>query len=109
MSALSIVNEGLGQFAINGDLNFFAIDKKIANSFAFLSSTKQVTVDLAGVKNADSAGLALLIEWLKYARTKKVQLRFKNIPEQLLNLAKISSLDKTAFFITSQFSEAATV
>ncbi len=94
MNKLTIVNEGQGNFIVDGDLTFFTIDKKTLNSFAFLISGKQVTLDLGGVGNSDSAGLALMIEWIKYARTKRVQLRFRNIPSQLLNLAKLSGLDK---------------
>ncbi|WP_411726494.1 lipid asymmetry maintenance protein MlaB [Methyloglobulus sp.] len=100
MSKLSIVNEGSGRFIVDGDLTFSAMDKKTVSSFAFLTTTKQVTLDLGGVGNADSAGLALMIEWVKHARSKRVQLRFRNIPEQLLNLAKLSGVDKTSYFVS---------
>jgi phospholipid transport system transporter-binding protein len=98
MNKLSIVNEGAGRFIVDGDLTFHTIDKKTASGFAFLASAKQITMDLGGVGNADSAGLALMLEWIKQARQKKVQLRFKNIPEQLLNLAKLSGLSKLSQF-----------
>lgn len=98
MSKLNILNEGAGLFIVDGDLTFSAIDKKTVSSFAFLASGKQITIDFARVGNADSAGLALIIEWIKQARSKRVQLRFRNIPDQLLNLAKLSGLDKTNYF-----------
>lgn len=94
MNKLTIVNEGSGTFIVDGDLTFFTIDKKTVNSFSFLTNNKQVTLDLGGVGNSDSAGLALMIEWIKNARTKRVQLKFRNIPPQILNLAKLSGLDK---------------
>ena len=93
MNRLSIVTEGPGHFIVDGDLTFSAMDKKIIKSFRFLSSAKRVVIDLGGVGNTDSGGLALLIEWLKVARSKRVQLEFRNIPEQILNLAKLSGLD----------------
>jgi phospholipid transport system transporter-binding protein len=98
MSKLSIVKEGKGSFIVDGDLTFAAMDKKTLKSFGFLTATKQITIDLGGVGNADSAGLALMIEWVKMTRSKRVQLRFRNIPEQLLNLAKLSGLDKANYF-----------
>jgi phospholipid transport system transporter-binding protein len=98
MNKLSIVNEGAGRFIVDGDLTFLTIDKKTASGFAFLASAKQITMDLGGLGNADSAGLALMLEWIKQARQKKVQLQFKNIPEQLLNLAKLSGLNKLSHF-----------
>jgi phospholipid transport system transporter-binding protein len=102
MSKLTIVNKGPGHFIVDGDLTFSAMDKKAVSSFAFLTTTKQITIDLGSVGNADSAGLALMIEWIKYTRSKRVQLRFRNIPEQLLNLAKLSGLDKTSYFISAK-------
>ncbi len=108
MSKLTIVKEGAGHFIVDGDLTFSAMDKKTVSSFAFLAATKQVIMDLGGVGNADSAGLALMIEWIKYTRSKRVQLRFRNIPEQLLNLAKLSGLDKTSYFISAKSGQDAT-
>ncbi len=98
MNTLSIVNEGGGRFIVDGDLTFQTIDKKTANSFGFMATAKNITMDLGGVGNADSAGLALMLEWLKHANHKKVQLQFKNIPEQLLNLAKLSGLNNLDYF-----------
>jgi phospholipid transport system transporter-binding protein len=98
MSSVTITNEGSGHFVVDGDLTFSAMDKKTVSSFAFLAANKQITIDLGKVSNADSAGLALMLEWTKHARSKRVQLHFINIPEQILNLAKLSNIDMTNCF-----------
>lgn len=98
MSKLNIIDQGAGNFIIDGDLTFSTIDRQTVKSFAFLKKAKHVTIDLSRVSSTDSAGLALMIEWIKYARDHKIQLRFKNIPEQLLNLARLSGFDKTSHF-----------
>lgn len=95
---MSIVIQNSGHVVVDGDMTFSSIDKKISSAFDFLTRTKQVTVDLGGVGNADSAGLALLIEWIKYARSKRVQLQIRNVPNQILNLAKLSGLENTDYF-----------
>lgn len=100
MTTLSIVDQGAGRFMVDGDLTFATINKQTVKSFAFLTATKLITIDLAGVANIDSAGLALVIEWIKYTRQHRTQIVFKNIPEQLLNLAKLSGFDKTSHFST---------
>jgi phospholipid transport system transporter-binding protein len=41
-----------------------------------------------------------MIEWIKYTRQHRTQIIFKNIPDQLLNLAKLSGFDKTGHFAT---------
>ncbi len=100
MTKLTVIQQGLGDFVVKGDLTFTTIDTKTLKSFDFSGITKQITIDLTGVASTDSAGLALMIEWIKYARHHRVHIAFKNIPEQLLNLAKLSSLDKTPHFAT---------
>lgn len=98
MSKLKIIDQGSGHFIVDGDLTFASIDQNTVKSFAFLKSAKEVNIDLSKVINTDSAGLALMIEWIKFCRHNRVQLSFKNIPEQLLNLAKLSGFDKTSHF-----------
>jgi phospholipid transport system transporter-binding protein len=101
MNKLAIINEESGRFSVEGDMIFSTMDKKTLNSFAFLTTGKQITLDFGKVSNADSAGLALMLEWIKQARTKRVQLRFINIPEKILNLAKLSNLDLAECFSAS--------
>ncbi|MGZ4968685.1 MAG: STAS domain-containing protein [Methylobacter sp.] len=98
MSRLNIIKQGPRHFIIDGDLTFATIDKQSLKSFSFLRAASEVTVDLSRVVNTDSAGLALMIEWIKYARHNRTQLSFKNIPEQLLNLAKLSGFDQSSHF-----------
>jgi phospholipid transport system transporter-binding protein len=46
-------------------------------------------VDFAGVAEADSAAVALALEWLRQARRANVALRFVNLPASMQNLAKL--------------------
>jgi phospholipid transport system transporter-binding protein len=98
VSQLNIIKESVGHIVIDGDLTFATIDKKSLKSFSFLNTSKEITIDLSRVSSTDSAGLALMIEWIKYSRQHRTQLSFKNIPEQLLNLAKLSGFDQTSHF-----------
>lgn len=101
MSKLAIIDQGSGVFVVDGDLTFASIDKKTVKAFDFLNTSKVITIDLERVVCTDSAGLALMIEWIKYTRQQKTQLRFKNIPEQLRNLAKLSGFDQSSHFTTA--------
>jgi len=98
VSRLNIIKQGPRHFVIDGDLTFATIDKQTLKSFSFLKAATEITVDLSRVSNTDSAGLALMIEWIKYSRHNRTQLNFKNIPEQLLNLAKLSGFDQSSHF-----------
>ena len=46
-------------------------------------------VDFAGVPEADSAAVALALEWLRQARRANVALRFVNLPASMQTLAKL--------------------
>lgn len=49
-------------------------------------------VDCAGVTESDSAGLAVLIEWLAAATRVGCKLRFANLPEGIRAAAQISEV-----------------
>jgi phospholipid transport system transporter-binding protein len=49
-------------------------------------------VDCAGVPNADSAGLAVLIEWRRWAHQHNRHLTFVNLPVQISAIAHLSEV-----------------
>jgi phospholipid transport system transporter-binding protein len=52
-----------------------------------------LTLDLAAVPEVDSAGLALLIDWLASARARHCQLRYVKPGKTLLALARLSEVE----------------
>jgi phospholipid transport system transporter-binding protein len=53
-----------------------------------------LTVDCAAVPNADSAGLAVLIEWRRWARQQGRDLNFVNLPAQITAIARLSEVSE---------------
>jgi phospholipid transport system transporter-binding protein len=53
-----------------------------------------IVVDFAGVPNADSAGLAVLIEWRRRAWLWGQRLNFANLPAQVTAIAKLSEVSE---------------
>ncbi|MGR9044762.1 MAG: STAS domain-containing protein [Gammaproteobacteria bacterium] len=98
MSKVEITDQGSGVFTVAGELTFSGIDKTTLKSIPILKSANPIILDLGQVSSTDSAGLALIIEWIKYARNHKIKLKFQNIPEQLMTLAKLSGLDRAGSF-----------
>jgi phospholipid transport system transporter-binding protein len=98
MSKLSIASKGNGEWLIHGELTFASINEKFIESPPFLRGGKEIVLDFSHVTTTDSAGLALMIEWIKLSRHQHAKLSFRNVPKQLLNLAKLSGLDKTHYF-----------
>lgn len=98
MSQLSFIEQAPDYFIVEGELTFASIDKNTLKFIKFAKGSKQLTIDLAKVAATDSAGLALMIEWIKLSHSNQVLLRFKNIPRQLQALARLSGFDKNPYF-----------
>ncbi|MDD4913853.1 MAG: STAS domain-containing protein [Methylococcales bacterium] len=98
MSRLLLIEQAPGYYHVTGSLTFANIDRRTLKSLKFLKGAGSICIDLAKVEATDSAGLALMIEWIKLSRSNNIRLAFKNIPEQLYTLAKLSGFDKNEYF-----------
>lgn len=78
---------------VEGDLTFATVTALLtASQPLFTRGSGDLCVDLAGVGRADSAGLALLIEWLRLARGGGRELKFRAVPVQMQAIAAASGL-----------------
>ena len=94
MSEVSIKQDGSGRYVVTGLLQFDTVTKARKLGAALLARESSWVLDLRGVTRADSAGLALLVDWVREARRRQIAVRFENIPAQLLALAKVSRLER---------------
>ncbi len=53
----------------------------------------QCRVDLGAVEYSSSAGVALLLDWLRAAAAAGKQLAFANLPEQMASIIRVSGLE----------------
>jgi phospholipid transport system transporter-binding protein len=82
-----------GKVAVTGPLTFQTVPACLAESRSWIGgSGNALTIDLAGVTLADSAGLALLLEWRQLAEASGRQPAFVNLPEQMRHLIDVSGL-----------------
>ena len=82
-----------GSFALHGELSFAAVPALVTQSRVWLATGEDsITINMATVGRADSAGLALMLEWVKLARQSGKQIKFINIPDQLNSLIRVSGL-----------------
>lgn len=99
MPAFSLIEQTAGTYSVEGDLTFLSINKDVVRSYDFLKSANNICIDLTNVSSADSAGLALLVEWIKHSKVYSTDLSYKNIPHQLHTLASLSGLDLNEYLI----------
>lgn len=81
-------------YQLTGALSFKQVAKvtNLLDSAISSANNSDLSIDLSGITHSDSAGLALLVEWLRHARNQSVRLVFLNLPEQLREIARISAL-----------------
>ena len=88
------IEAGGGRFTVSGPLTFATARRTCeAGISAFGASAGDVVVDCAGVSAADSAGVAVLIEWRHWARAQGRALSFANLPTAIQGIAQISGLE----------------
>lgn len=83
-----------GGFRVSGDLVFDTAPDLLERGRAlFGGDGSGIELDFAGVTRADSAGLTLLIGWMRIARGRNRDIVFRNVPEQMLAIARVSGVD----------------
>ena len=79
---------------LEGELSFETVVRLLGEIRRLPDQGTEIQVDLQGVSRADSAGLALLVEWMRNAKSLGKSIQFLNIPQQMLDIARVSGLDQ---------------
>ena len=93
-----ITQQNQQKYIISGVVDFSTVPDLLRRSSDFFKATntsesrqqdsRQVTFDLSQVEECNSAVLALIIEIVKSAKVKNIDIHFENLPETLLSIAK---------------------
>ena len=88
-----ITTVGEGRFAVSGDLTFDTVASLLDRGQKRFTAHSRIILDLSDVAMTDSAGLALLMEWVSWANHSVREIRYENVPERLVNIAAISEVE----------------
>lgn len=91
IAKIALDNDSL---VVSGDINFETAVGLWDESLPLLSNCKQLSFDFSQVKSVNSAALALLLEWLKYAKEQNKLVSFNQLPQQLFSIAKVAGVEK---------------
>ena len=84
---------GEGRFRVRGVLGFHTAGRVLEESKPLFSEHSVIEVDFSGVERSDSAGLALLIEWVNWAKHYVREISYKNVPAEIRSIAEISEVE----------------
>lgn len=86
-----LIQESPGDYSLTGPLNFNTVTALHREAQIDMSKS-HVSVNLRHVDHSDSAGLALLVEWVRLANQRRCSLRYTDIPANLQTLIDVTGL-----------------
>lgn len=94
-SAFRLEAEAPGTLSAHGPLTFASARRACELGAAALANAAaaKLEIDCRGITVSDSAGLAVLLEWLSLAKRAGRSLRYAQLPPGLAALARISDLE----------------
>jgi phospholipid transport system transporter-binding protein len=93
MTTASIKRDGAFSFHVDGEMTFATAKQLLQQSAEFFDKPQDIEIDLTKVVVADSAGLALLLEWKARAAQQDVQLVVKGLPEAMKSIAHLCRIE----------------
>jgi len=93
VAQFAITAEGEGRVKASGELSFETAAGALRSGLDLLRRDGSWVVDLSGVTSGDSAGVAVLVEWLAAVRAAGGDVRYEGVPAQMLAIARISDLE----------------
>ncbi len=92
VSDFSLKDLGDGHFALSGEMSFDTAERILQASEQPFEEHTRLEIDLSGVTLSDSAGLALLLEWVTWANHTVREIRFSGCQSGFLRLPKRQKL-----------------
>jgi phospholipid transport system transporter-binding protein len=93
MSDFTLNDLGDGRFELAGAMSFETADRILRASERLFRQYRDLSIDFTGVDDADSAGLALLIEWKSQARRSGGRIDFSGLPQSIRAIARTAEVD----------------
>ncbi len=85
---------------LSGDMVLSSVQGLLDQTRPLLTSKQYTVIDLSEVGGVDSSGVALMLEWVEWGRERGVPLHFRNIPESLMRIARLSRVEP---LLTTEF------
>lgn len=82
------------KFFVTGDLNVANVMSVYQQSLVMLQKTQNYTFDFSQLHACDSSVLALIVEWIKHAKSVNKAIQFQSLSKELLAIAKVAGMDK---------------
>lgn len=91
------VESAAGRIVVRGPLTFATAREARRAGLEAIAAAQggELQVECSSIEESDSAGLAVLLDWLAAAQRRNLALRFLDLPPRLLAIAQISEIEDT--------------
>ena len=86
--------DSAGVVHLGGALDFATVPALYEHTDGLFAGRERVVIDGAGIERANSAGVALLLEWRAEAQRRGCALGFRALPESLLAVARLAGVEE---------------
>jgi len=93
MSITRVERDGAFRFHVQGDMTFSSVKELLQRSMTLFSSVEEFEIDLTQVDHADSAGPALVLEWMAQAAEREAKVVFTGMPESIISIARLCQVE----------------
>lgn len=93
MSLFALKDLGDGKFSLSGEMTFVTAGQILRDSEAPFEENTLLKIDLSGITKTDSAGLALMLEWITWANHTVREISFTGTPTLIESIAKVTEVD----------------
>lgn len=90
----TITRQDARSYGVQGVMTFDSVAALWRQSMDIFPDEAVFQIDLTQVTHTDSAGLALLVEWLREGARRGARIELLNLPAQLLVLAEAANVEK---------------
>jgi len=94
MSDFELRDLGDGRFELSGEMSFRNAERILQTSEEVFGQYQSLEIDLSRVGKADSAGLALMLEWKAQVSQKAGDIKYVGVPDSLLAIARTSEVSE---------------
>jgi phospholipid transport system transporter-binding protein len=94
VSKFDLLDLGEGRYELSGAVSFVTAQQILRESEKSFAGQSSIEVDLSGIQETDSAGLALLLEWKRASNQAGAGIVFKRIPEKIRAIAQTADVEE---------------
>ena len=89
---------GHGNFSLSSRADFSNVGRLLVNGQEQFIGHKEITIDVSGADCANTAGLALLIEWTTWCQSKGIKLVYEKPQDNLLEIVRVNDFEQVLSF-----------